>query len=208
MELEQERDALAAGVSKRDIDFSRCSGIASKDVRTFRGYSRRGVLIIVRCPKQTARAWHGRIPAKPISLKDKSGTSGVAVTPKGRMFVSDYDLMSIWRYQGAGWRKVVASAANGASRGPYLVEATGILRDLNCELVSRIKHGCQDDFCSPHNPGVNARDHFAAFYRGLAEHYLNPTDCKNFYARMGLLWLYSGSGSYLLESARQALGYR
>ena len=208
MEVDQEQQALQAGVPQKDIDFSRSSGIDPRDVRIFREYSRKGVLVIVRCPKKTARAWHGRIPAKPISLKEKSGSSGVAVASTGRMFVSDYDLMSVWRQQGKAWQKVIISAAHGAARGPYPVEGTLVLKDLNRDLVSRIKHGCQDDFCSPQNPGVNATDHFAAFYNGLSEHLSNSTACKMFYERLELPWLYGPSGTYLYDAARQALGWR
>jgi hypothetical protein len=204
MELQREADALRAGVPQRDIDFSRRSGIDPMDVRTFREASGSGLLFIVRCPKATARAWHGLIPAKPISVKDKTGSSGAVVTSDGSMFVSDYDLMSIWR-RATQWRKVVTSAAKGAPRGPYSAEGTAILKALNRRLVSRIKHGCQDDFCSPANPGIKMVDHFAAFYDGIGEYHPNPAACKLFYERHGLVWLYGVTGAYLLDTARQEL---
>jgi len=97
MELQRETEALRVDVPKQDIALSRQCGIDPIDVQAFREVSGRGVMIIVRCPKATARAWHGLIPPKPISVKDKSGSSGVVVTSEGNMYVSDYDLMSIWR---------------------------------------------------------------------------------------------------------------
>jgi len=57
------------------------------------------------------------------------------------MRVSDYDLMSIWRRGGAGWRKVFVSAANGAPRGPYPAEATAIIKELNGK--SRVTHSAR-----------------------------------------------------------------
>jgi hypothetical protein len=205
MEQQRETEALQAGVPQRDIDLSRRCGIDAMDVRVFREFSGKGFLIVVRCPKTAARAWHGLIPPKPISMKDKSGSSGVAVKEPGKMLVSDYDLMSIWRHGGSGWRKVFASAANGAPRGRYSAEATAIIKELNGSLISRIQHGCQDDYCSLHNPGVKMADHFATFCNGLAEYHANPAVCKSFYERNGLVWLYGPTGAYLLDVGRQEL---
>lgn len=205
MEWQRETEALYAGVPQRDITLSRLCGIDARDVRTFREFSAKGFLIVVRCPKVTARAWHGLIPPKPISLKEKSGSSGVAVQGHGEMLVSDYDLMSVWRREGAGWRKVFLSAADGASRGRYPAEGTAILKELNQTLVSRIQHGCQDDYCSPKNPGVKMTDHFAAFCNGAGEHYANSVTCKAFYERNQLVWLYGPTGAYLLDVAEQKL---
>mgnify|MGYP001602723996 CR=1 FL=1 len=205
MELQRETEALRAGVPQRDIDLSRLCGIDAMDVHTFREFSGKGFLIVVRCPKVSARAWHGLIPPKPISIKDKSGSSGVAVKEPGKMLVSDYDLMSIWHQSGSGWRKVFASAANGAPRGKYSAEATAIIKELNRSLVSRIQHGCQDNYCSPHNPGVKMADHFATFCHGVGEYSANPAACKAFYERKRLVWLYGQTGVYLFDVARQGL---
>ncbi|MGD9853091.1 MAG: hypothetical protein AB7T38_17730 [Nitrospirales bacterium] len=203
MEWQRETEALRAGVPQKDIDLSRRSGIDAMDVRVFREFSGKGFLIVVRCPKIAARAWHGLIPPKPISIKQKSGSSGVAVKAPGHMRVSDYDLMSLWRQAGAGWRKVFASAANGAPRGSYSPEATSIIKALNQRLVSRIQHGCQDDYCSPQNPGVSMSDHFVGFSNNVGEHLANPLLCKMFYEKKGLVWLYNSAGGYLLDVARQ-----
>ena len=113
--------------------------------------------------------------------------------------------MSIWRQGGSGWRKVFASAANGETRGRYPAEATTIIIGLNRSLVSRIQHGCQDDYCSLKNPGVKTADHFATFCNGLAEYHVNPAVCKLFYERKGLVWLYGPTGAYLLDVARKEL---
>ena len=121
------------------------------------------------------------------------------------MRVSDYDLMSLWRQKGTGWRKVFVSAAHGAPRGPYSSETTAIIKELNRSLVSRIQHGCQDDYCSPHNPGVNMTDHFVGFSNNVGEYYANPMLCKMFYERKGLVWLYNSAGAYLLDVAQEEL---
>ena len=206
MEFQREAEARRAGVPLRDIEFSRRSGMDARDVRVMREFTATGYLIVVRCPKPTARAWHGLLPPKPISVKDKSGTSGVAVPKPGYMRVSDYDLMCLCRQEGGKWRKVFASAANGAPRGKYTAEAVGILKQLNQKLVSRIQHGCQDDFCSAKNPGVRETDHFAAFFSGHAEYKANRSECKRFYEQQKLIWLYGANGEYLVDVAKKVLG--
>ena len=226
MEVQRDEEARKAGVPERDIDLSRRCGIDARDVRTFREESTKGLLLVVRCPKTSARAWHGLIPPKPISFKDPSGPSGVAGLPQHskdnqllssadternqpaqslKMYVSDYDLMSLWRHGGQGWRKIFASAAHGRQRGPYPGEATLILKQLNKRLVSRIMHGCQDDYCSQDNRGVKPGDHFTAFCDGRGEYLPTVAVCKSFYERNKLPWLYSETGAYLLDTARREL---
>jgi hypothetical protein len=205
MEWQRETEARRAGVLPKDIALSRRCGIDARDVRVFRAFSGRGFLIVVRCPNPAARAWHGLFPPKPISMKDKSGSSGVAVGRPGYMRVSDYDLMSLWRRGATGWEKVFASAANGADSGPYLPEARLLIKQLNGSLVSRIQHGCQDDYVSPKNPGVKLTDHFVAFFNNQAEYFDSPLLCQMFYKRKRLVWLYNSTGVYRLDVARHML---
>ncbi|MCC6129525.1 MAG: hypothetical protein IT186_06315 [Acidobacteria bacterium] len=197
MEHKREQEWRDAGVSEADILFSRKSAIDARDVGVFREFSQRGLVIVVRCPKLTARPWHGLLAPKTWATKQKTGTSGVAVTPKGQMFVSDYDLMCVWKLGPGGIEKVFISAAGGASRGSFTAEAVAIVRALNEKLVSRIQHGCQDDYQSPKNPGVKPDDHFAGFCGGTPEHLENPDACAQYYRRHGMTWPYSAEGKYL-----------
>ena len=181
---------------EQDILFSRLSGMDAADVQVFRDVSLEGFVFVVRCPKVTARAWHGVLPPKNVATKEKTGSSGVVVTNRGRMMVSDYDLMCVWRRAGAGWEKVFMSAADGAARGRWSPEAVKLAVSLNRRLVSRIQHGCQDDFHSPNNPGVKRDDHFAAFRAGAAEHLPDPDACARFYRVNGLAWPYDLAGRF------------
>ena len=185
-----------AGVLEQDIAFSRLCGIDARDVRTFRDFSLAQLLIIVRNPKVSARAWHGVVPPKNIATKDKTGSSGVVITEAGRIFVSDYDLMSVWRTETSPPVKVFISAADGASRGKWSDEAVKLVVRLNGRLVSKIQHGCQDDYRSRSNPGVKPTDHFSAFQRGLAVHLASSSACAEFYAKQGISWPYDVSGMY------------
>ena len=195
-EGDREAEWRRAGVPEADIAFSRKSGIDGRDVRAFREFSRENVLIIVRNPKVTARAWHGNVPPKNITTKDKTGSSGVVVTASGRILVSDYDLMSVWRTEASPPAKVFISAADGAARGKWSEEAVKLIVRLNARLVSKIQHGCQDDFHAEKNPGVSPTDHFSAFQRGLATHLPNRTTCADYYAKQGLAWPYDADGKY------------
>jgi len=76
MEYRRENEWRRAGVSEMDIAFSRLSGMDARDVQTFREISSQyGLLIVVRCPKVAARAWHGLVPPKPWAMKQKTGTN-------------------------------------------------------------------------------------------------------------------------------------
>lgn len=197
MESKKEQEWRDEGVPEADIQFSRLSAIDARDVFTFREFSRRGLVIVVRCPKLTARPWHGLLPPKTWATKQKTGTSGVVVNPKGQMMVSDYDLMCIWRLGPGGLQKVFISAADGAPRGKWTAEAAALIRDMNQYLISKVQHGCQDDFQSPKNPGVKGEDHFAAFHGGNADHLGNPSACAMFYGRNNMTWPYSPEGKYM-----------
>jgi hypothetical protein len=202
MEAKREDEWRRAGVLENDIAFSRLSAIDARDVRTFREFSlRKLLLIVVRCPKLTARPWHGLLAPKPMTTKQKTGSSGVAVTPEGEMFVSDYDLMSLWRRGDNGFQKVVVTSTTSSLRGPFPKEAKAIISEINKQLVSRIQHGCQDDCPAPHNPGVKLADHFAAFTCGVSQHLANPNECALFYARYGLTWPYDTTGKFVGPAA-------
>jgi hypothetical protein len=202
LEHQREQDWRRQGVPEADIALSRQTGMDAADIGVFRRFSQRGLLFIVRCPKPTARAHHGRFQPKPLAVKDKTGSSGLVVNPGGAIMVSDYDLMSVWRKPAAGWEKVFISAAGGAARGTYAPESRALLVEINRQLVSRLQHGCQDDFHSPKNPGVKATDHFAAFSQGSAKYLASPSACKTFYDSIHLPWVYDAGGSYKGAGAR------
>jgi len=114
-----------------------------------------------------------------------------------RMYVSDYDLMSFWRATTGGFQKVFMSAPGGRSRGGWSAEAIQTAARLNSMLISKIQHGCQDDYQSPNNPGVKFSDHFAGFRLGESEHMQNPLWCQKYYeTKLGAAWPYGPSGRY------------
>jgi hypothetical protein len=196
MEDQHEQEWRREGVPEQDIAFSRASAIDARDIRSLREFTGRGLLIVVRCPKLTARPWHGILAPKPRFTQEKTGSSGVAAA-KGKLFVSDYDLMGVWSSGVKGFEKIFMSAPGGASRGRRSPEAAAVLAELNLCLVSPIQHGCQDDYESPKNSGVKEGDHFAAFRMGTAEHLANMFACGQCYARNGLSWPYDLNGRYI-----------
>jgi hypothetical protein len=195
LEYKREEEWRREGVPEGDIEFSRLSGMDARDVRAFREVTRRDLLIVVRCPKVTARPHHGVFPPKTKVTEQKTGTSGLVVT-KTKVLVSDYDLMSVWRGGMKGFEKIFISAEGGAPRGTWTPQARELIRELNMFLVSPIQHGCQDDYDSPKNPGVKAGDHFAGFHEGSAEHLADMFECARYYAKFGLAWPYDRTGKY------------
>jgi hypothetical protein len=222
LEAKAEENWRRKGVSEKDIEFSRWSGMDAGDIRGFLKYTVRqpGYLVIARCPKLTARPHYNTFQSKPgyaavdrEGRHPKSGDSGLLVykgetaqpdgtkVPKDKLFVSDYDLMSIWRRGGKGFEKIFVSAAGGAKRGKFTPDATIVVRELNwcMESRARIQHGCQDDWNSPDNPGIKAGDHFAAFNVGKAEHFDSPIEVGIYYNNLSLPFPYDGNGKYKLS---------
>lgn len=189
LEFKREEEWRREGVPEGDIEFSRVSGMDARDIRAFRDFTRRGLLIVVRCPKVTARPHHGIFRPKTKVTEQKTGSSGLVVT-ETKILVSDYDLMSVWQSGLKGFEKIFISAEGGASRGRWTPQCRRLIRELNSCLVSRIQHGCQDDYDSPKNPGVKAGDHFAAYHVGSAQHLTDMFECARYYAKFGLAWPY------------------
>ena len=212
LEAKAEEDWRRAGVEEADIDFSRLTGMDAGDIRGFRKFTGQhpGYLIVVRCPKATARPHHRAFRPKPgFASSAKSGTSGLLVFRKDlgrgdgstqtRLFVSDYDLMCVWRRGPSHWERIKVTAAGGMKRGKFSDDATRTIRELNwnMESKSRIMHGCQDDWTSPDNPGVKPGDRFAAFETGQTHYFDSPSKLGYYYRGLHLPWPYDGKGKHI-----------
>lgn len=193
--------ALEQGASGSDIDLAIASGFDPRDVHAIRDYSEaKSLLLVFRCPKPSARPWHGEYEPKRGHVAEKSDAQGRA-TKGGRIYVSDYVLMSVWRVSGTiaarGYQKIFVTAMQrGAKRGAFSPEATAIVAKLNRGLVSRLQHGAQDDWANAANRGVTPDDRFLAFECGAAWYMGSPAACAAFYRARGLRWPYDASGRY------------
>ena len=179
--LNKENQAKAAGADGLDLILSRDSGMDARDIMNLRRFTTSEKLLIVfRCPKPSARAFHGTV----------FGKSG--------LMVSDYDMMSVWRFTGGGYAKIYISALEpGAPRGRWSPEARDLVRAMNTFLVSKLQHGCQDDFLSAEkNPGVKMADHFLAIRTGDGIYLRDPNYCENFYRAHALYWPYLSNGKH------------
>jgi hypothetical protein len=211
MQHQMDRKMQQKGVAQEDIDESYQVGMHPMDVRVFRDWSLKNLLFVIRLPKLNARPWHGVLPPKIMAVKAKTGDFGVVVTSQrvdgdgdefqGQAlgFVSDYDMMSVWKSHGTGWEKIFISAANGAARGPWQAEARWLVQALNKELVSKLQHGCQDDYQSIKNPGVKQTDRFGFFIKGAVQVCDTREACAKAYKENGLEWPYDQSGKYIGE---------
>ena len=196
--LNKENQAKAAGADGLDLILSRDSGMDARDIMSLRRFTASEKLLIVfRCPKASARAFHGTLPAKPFATKVKTNES-VTVHGRSGLMVSDYDMMSVWRFTGGGYAKIYISALEpGAARGRWSPEARDLVRAMNTFLVSKLQHGCQDDFLSAEkNPGVKMADHFLAIRTGDGIYLRDPNYCENFYRAHALYWPYLSNGKH------------
>lgn len=207
MAIARDQEARAGGVAEKDIELGRKAGMLPADVAALRAFTTQapGFCFVVRCPKAAAYAWQGLLPAKIGAVSKKTGDSGVVSIHKVRRdgngaplfrngepiidaaaYVSDYDFMGIWQRWGGAWQRVRVTAADGAKRGSYGAEASQLLRRLNRTLVTKIQHGCQDDWVSSSNRGVDAKDPFAGFIGGEGKFLQGAAACRAFYASKGL----------------------
>jgi hypothetical protein len=196
----KEGEARAAGADGLDLRLSEHSGMDARDIMALRRFTReRQLMIVFRCPKPSARAFHGTFPAKTFATKAKSNAgTGTVHGAQGQLMVSDYDMMSVWRHDGTGWRKIAVSALTpGAARGPWSEQAREIVVAMNRFLVSKLQHGCQDDFLDAEkNPGVKMADHFLAIRAGDGIYLRDPNECENFYRVHALPWPYLSNGRH------------
>lgn len=207
MALARDHEARESGVMERDIKLGRQAGMLPADVAALRAFSAQapGFCFVVRCPKEAAYAWQGLLPAKIGAIGKKTGDAGVVSFHKARrdrdgaplfrngeliidaaIYVSDYDFMGIWQKWRGAWQRVRVSAPNGAKRGSYGAEAAQLLRRINRTLVTKIQHGCQDDWVSKENRGVGKDDPFAGFIEGNSTFLRGASACREFYATTGL----------------------
>jgi hypothetical protein len=192
--------AKGAGADGLDIRLMYESGMDGQDIMRLRRFTaNEQLLIIIRCPKPNAAAFHGTLDPKNVNTKAKTNATGTVRDANGHLMVSDYDMMSVWRYTGSGYQKIFVSALDppGAPRGAWAPEAVRIVRAMNALLVSKIQHGCQDDFVNVEkNPGLKMADHFLAFDVGTPVYLPTPIYCENFYRAHGLPWPYDSSGRH------------
>jgi len=191
--------ARGAGADGLDVRLMLESGMDAQDIMRLRQFTgREKLLLVIRCPKRNAAAFHGDLPAKTWATKAKTNATGTVRDAHGHLMVSDYDMMSLWRYNGTGYQKIYVSALEpGAPRGNWGPEAVRIVREMNGFLVTKIQHGCQDDFVNvSKNPGVKMADHFLAIDVGHGVYLPNPIFCENFYKAHGLPWPYDSSGHH------------
>lgn len=201
---QREVAAIRAGASASDIRYARDSGFDPQDVMTIRQVTAaRAVLLIFRCPNLAARSLHGLLPAKTAVTTAKSGTSGAVTSPSGLLMVSDYDIMSCWRQENAGFRKIPITAATpGAKYGAWLPEARELVRELNRGLVTKIQHGAQDDWLdAERNRGVKPEDLYLAFRLGVPELLIGPAALERFYRQDMLFWPYLPNGKHCGRTA-------
>lgn len=201
-----EDDHAIAGIGDIDIHNSRLTGMSPADIEYLRVFTMtEALLVVIRCPKRAARYWHGKVQAKTMATKQKSGDDGMVHLANGRKMVSDYDLMSVFRLVGAGaFEKIFFSGIDPDNKRSRLTpEATAIIRKANAGLLSRFQHGAQDDYTGADHPNVKLAepgqlgDRFVAFNAGTIKFLPRTVEAKAYYARFGLAWPYDDKGHFI-----------
>lgn len=194
-------------VSDQDIHFSRLSGISPVDIDVLCDFSRtEALLVVIRCPKRPARYFHGKYKAKPAHVKAKSDPATGLVTVDGETYVSDYDLMCVWRCTGQGhYEKILFRSLDPARPLVFGPEANALMSLLEGRLRSPFQHGAQDDFNSSSNPNVTMKsqdgklvDRFMVFNLGTPMYVCTGMELKKVYDRLlgQDAWPYDESGIY------------
>ena len=189
-----------------DIHISRLTGLAPADVDVLCDFTREeGLFLVIRCPKRPARHFQGRFDPKPMSVKTKSDPSTGLVRENGRVYVSDYDLMCLWRHLGDGYERIVCTSADPSRPEQLPPAAEQLLEKVNWRLKSPFQHGAQDDFASEKHPNVQMQsadgklvDRFAVFHLGQAQYAATGAELKRVYDRVlgAGQWPYDEAGRH------------
>ena len=199
-----EEDAKSMGVSQADIELSRVIAFHPQDVRAFRLFTLEyNYLFILRCPKKGSQAFMGILPAKIAAIKTKTNDFGIvpkAIGERERWYVSDYDLMCVYKIasNGAKAEKVFFSGVDSNNPRSHLTpKATDIMVSINRKLINKMQHGAQDDFKSKSNRGVKmTEDSYVAVMLGNMQFLGDGHATHAFYRQHQLDWPYDDAGLY------------
>lgn len=201
-------------VSDLDIHFSRLSGMSPPDIDVLCDFTRdEALLVIIRCPKRPARYFHGIFDPKPKHVGEKcSLATGLVTDEDGKTYVSDYDLMCVWRFFGQGhYEKIAFQAVSEKHPMCFSPEANALVAKLDGRLRSQrnakraFQHGAQDDYDSPENPNIRLTsdngkpiDRFMIFNVGAPKYVCNGAELKTIYEQLfgKDAWPYDADGIY------------
>lgn len=208
-------------VSDQDIHFSRLSGMHPVDIDILCDFTRdECLLVIIRCPKRAARHFHEKHEPKPEKVKKKSNPNTGLVTVDGKTYVSDYDLMSVWRLVSPGkYEKIVVQSNSATDPLAFSAEAKVLVTKLDWRMKSAFQHGAQDDYDSAENPNVTMAstidgktkerkllDRFMVFNVGLPIYVHDGAKLKAMYDQLfgAGVWPYDANGIFQRGQPRRS----
>lgn len=124
-----------------EIALARRMGVSAIDIYGLREYcNREGRVLIIRSGNPASRQhfFERNARPKPLDVKGKTGRDGLVRTRSGRFF-SDYDMMSLWQFDGRAHHKV------------WTNDDPDLLYALNncCASRGMFMHGGNDDYYGP-----------------------------------------------------------
>jgi hypothetical protein len=171
------------------ISIARQTGINAVDLEALREFCMtERLLMIFRSPQGVGRqiVGIGGIPIlpKPAHIHDKTG--GKWIKRGDTFFVSDYDVLSVWRRTGHGYAKVPLP--------PSDARTDAFIKRVSGNLVMPLQHGANDDYLEcdgrPKNPAIG--EHFCIIPdHGLVSVCASQKAMRSYYAANKLKpWLY------------------
>ncbi|CAL92893.1 hypothetical protein [Azoarcus olearius] len=178
----------AWGSSPELVGHAQWSGMDAIDLETLQEFCRaERKLLIFRAPGGLGRQVRGlgvEILPKPAAMKQK--THGRWIVQDGRLYTSDWDLLSAWQRTGNGYSRFELGADSR--------QTAEFLKRINRQLLFPLQHGANDDYL---DEAGNARN------RAIGERFIAIDETggidrcetqvlmKAYYATRGLApWLY------------------
>ncbi|HEY4254009.1 MAG TPA: hypothetical protein VGM87_22570 [Roseomonas sp.] len=209
------RDARHAGVSPADTAFAARTDIGSWDVASLReGTKRFKLLLIMRCPKEGAAGFQGKFTPKRMdhgyrrddhAVAVKSGLSGIGYHPDSKeIFLSDYDLMSVWVGLGSDHYQKVPAGMVPDGQPNTVVDVLNAMffdpKQREGELKAPFQHGAQDDYIPPpdkRHPNLKVNERCAAFREGEMKYLQGIDEIRAYYYKWDLSpFPYDHSGKF------------
>ncbi|MFT8246328.1 hypothetical protein [Roseomonas sp. BN140053] len=189
---ELSKEDSESGIEIQHRRLARMAGMSAKDAKVFSDFClQRHCLIISRCPNRNSRIYdlRGYAP-KPPELKKKSVPSKGILQDRGKIYISDYDLMSVWIGPARPYRKVFFSEGPD---GEMNSQAREIMDGLNAHLRRKLQHGANDDWRDESGKALNTKigEYFVAWTpNGFGRFFPSAEMLRAFYADNGLEWPY------------------
>jgi hypothetical protein len=177
--------------SKEAARLAQFSGLIGRDIDVFKLFTAsRDLLIIARMPDPYANAYVEELVNEVMKPKpgDVKGKVGPAATLKigGKTYVSDIDLMCAHKFD-RGHQRYIPLVFDWDGKRKMTVEEDDCFSALNRMLISKLQHGCNDNFLKDGRPAsTDIGTDFISINRGRVQIILGVKNLRAHYDLLGL----------------------